>query len=264
MVGYKALDMVESEDELANVGEEEENPSETDSVEGEKEVLTSSSSSQADSSAADSDSEDDAETHEDRWSLIGVDKDAAFKDDSLPLITDIVSAQAAVDKIATGTEPRDVQTPPSQLVTPPRQRASQLPPLHIQDPSQPSLGGTISLADDTLSSEAPSSSEIAATWSSPKTTASNYLSSPEYSSVTLRRGSPVTSPARNRSVRSDFISSLVDQQQQQEQQQQQQQQQQPDSSGNCPLKLEIPSSSPDIGLPPLPKSSPPKFTGIEK
>ena len=36
------------------------------------------------------------------------------------------------------------------------------------------------------------------------------LSSPAFESVTLRR-SPVTSPARNRSVRSDFILNLVQQ-----------------------------------------------------
>jgi len=69
--------------------------------------------------------------------------------------------------------------------------------------------------------------------------------SPQIESVIMRK-SP-SSPARNRSVRSDFLTNLVDQ-----------------SVGETvePLKLDIPTN--DIGRPPLPKTSPPKFTGIAK
>jgi len=69
--------------------------------------------------------------------------------------------------------------------------------------------------------------------------------SPQMESVILRK-SP-SSPARNRSVRSDFLTNLVDQ---------------ASVETAEPLKLDIPIS--DIGRPPLPKTSPPKFTGIAK
>jgi len=69
--------------------------------------------------------------------------------------------------------------------------------------------------------------------------------SPQMESVIMRK-SP-SSPARNRSVRSDFLTNLVGPTVEQHVQ---------------PLKLDIPTN--DIGRPPLPKTSPPKFTGIAK
>ena len=65
--------------------------------------------------------------------------------------------------------------------------------------------------------------------------------------VVMMRHSP-SSPARNRSVRSDFLSNFMVESQE------------PCVSSN----QDIPSPQQDIGRPPLPKTTPPKFTGIAK
>ena len=65
--------------------------------------------------------------------------------------------------------------------------------------------------------------------------------------VVMMRHSP-SSPARNRSVRSDFLSNFMIES--------------PDQGAN-PVQ-DIPSPQLDIGRPPLPKTTPPKFTGIAK
>jgi len=69
--------------------------------------------------------------------------------------------------------------------------------------------------------------------------------SPQVESVIMRK-SPST-PARNRSVRSDFLTNLVD-----------------PSVENTAKSLKLDCSANNIGRPPLPKTSPPKFTGIAK
>ena len=71
----------------------------------------------------------------------------------------------------------------------------------------------------------------------------HQLQSPVEAAAVLMRRSP-SSPARNRSVRSDFLANFVVETQDRSQ--------------------EPPSPQLDIGRPPLPKTTPPKFTGIAK
>jgi hypothetical protein len=281
--GYRALDSAESEEDLLNTmdKEAEENPSETGSIEEEEEEISLTSSSGQDSSAAagDGDSDEDLDDEDDRQPLMAEDKDAfkrsvvvaaATAGESLPRLEEATAHSTAAIGGKKEKAEGDVDlsrleksenfqegVPALQLLTgtpsPARQRAAMLPPLEIRDPTQPAT--TINhQSEDMFAASSSSAPPAASARASPRAAA--YLASPEYAAVTLRRASPITSPARNRSVRSDFISSLVDQQQQQ-----QQQLNSNSSSGGFPLKLEIPSPGPDIGLPPLPKSSPPKFTG---
>ena len=79
----------------------------------------------------------------------------------------------------------------------------------------------------------------------------------------VMRGSPGSSPARNRSVRSDFLSHLVENYSQPDSQLEENQQLQSESVSPPGSKQE--NTNKDIGRPPLPKTFPPKMhSGIAK
>lgn len=266
------------------------NPSETGSVEEEE----SSLSSLADNSslaAADQSSDDD---DDDRQPLVHNDFDngasAPARQGPSPLVmqpgesgpdslevaalnaTESFQHTSPTEAGITDDDKSRRSDQPSTGPSPVLAARQQLPPLLIQHSSLPSVVdhscrkeaayGAGSCSEETAAPSSPQQPSVERGTGNAASSPTTFLASPEFATVTLRRASPVTSPARNRSVRSDFISSLVDQQQQQQQQHSFGQQQLQNNS--FPLQLDVlssPGGGQDIGLPPLPKSSPPKFTG---